>query len=358
MPTPSENGSDTHLKAASSASFDGQSGRWELVEASDLPRISLDESDGSDDQLAGVSGDESIQSGGVGQNIAKDAGASVTTHPLQQTLGESPTTSVPDGTVASLSMSSQLAEPNPVSAGTSADQPKPKLQLQRRQQLEHHLKANPADLDSFLELARIYRDENHPIDARRVLQQALQIFPDDADLLWEFEEATLSRSLQQLREVSELASRLDTAETDRELSRCQQDWAMRRIEVCQSRINRDPSLVHLRVTLGEAMYEAERFDDALDELDPVLRHWELSPSAYLIRGKCLLAMGKDLDAMVAFRACALRRAVVAPLRTRVFALRLLCETADRLGIVLTLAQYRSALQQAEQELAKQAALGK
>ncbi|WP_246114547.1 tetratricopeptide repeat protein [Rubripirellula tenax] len=246
-----------------------------------------------------------------------------------------------------------------VTAGAikTATTEKPKLELKRRQQLEHHLKSNPADLDAFLELSRIYRAENRPMEARRVLQQAIQIFPDEPDLQWELEEATLSRSIQQLREVAELAGRLNTAETDRELNRCQQDWARRRIEVCEARLVRDPSLTHLRVTLAEAKYDAEMYEEAIDDLDIVLGNDEFSPSAYLLRGRCMLAMGKDLDAMVSLRACAMRRAVVAPLRTRVVALRLLCETADRLGIALTLATYRSHLQQAEQELAKQATLG-
>ena len=57
--------------------------------------------------------------------------------------------------------------------------------------------------------------------------------------------------------------------------------------------------------------------------------------------------------MTSLRACALRRSVVAPVRTRIIALRLLCETAERLGVGLTLAHYRQHLQQAESELAKQ-----
>ena len=55
--------------------------------------------------------------------------------------------------------------------------------------------------------------------------------------------------------------------------------------------------------------------------------------------------------MVALRAVAFRRAVVAPLKTRIIALQLLCETAEKIGVGLTLAKYRQHLSQAEQELA-------
>ncbi len=303
---PSSSMDDPGVESTPSASelHNGKPGKWVLVQPADLPRVPIEATSASPEIL----------------------------DPSAEVVGANPSISPP------------IAE-------------KPKLELKRRQQLEHHLRSNPSDLDGFLELARIYRAENKPIEARRVMQQAIQIFPDEPGILWELEEATLSRSIQQLREVSDLAHRLNTAETDRELSRCQQDWAMRRIEVCQARIARDPSLDHLRVTLAEAKYDAGKYDEALEGLEPLLDIDEYSPAAYLIRGRCLLALGNDLDAMVALRVCALRRAVVAPLRTRVIALRLLCDAAERMGVTLTLANYRGHLQQIEQELAKQSAPG-
>lgn len=228
----------------------------------------------------------------------------------------------------------------------------PKLRLERRQQLEHHLKNSPTDLDAYMELGRIYRTDDRPIEAKRILEQARKIFPDEQELLWEYEEAVLARSLQQYREVSDLAERLDTLETDRELKRSQNDWARRRIEVCTARLNRDPNLYQLNIALAEAMYDAEMYEDAITTVDMVLNRDEVSSVAYLIKGRCLLASGNDLQAMVALRAVALRRAVVAPLKTRIIALKLLCETAERLGVALTLKKYRQHLAQAEQELAQ------
>ena len=231
----------------------------------------------------------------------------------------------------------------------------PQVERSRRQELEHHLKASPTDLDAFMELAKIYRVENRPIDARRVLEQAVEIFPDEKELLWEYEEAVLARSLQQLREVTELAGRMNNPETERELKRCQDDWAHRRVEICRSRLNRDPSLMHLRIVLAEALHDAGMHENAIEELEPVLEDDELSPTGYFIQGQCLLSIGKDLEAMSALRAASMRRSNVAPVRLRIAALRLLCETAEKLGVSLTLQQYQQHLQLAEQELAKQAA---
>jgi hypothetical protein len=40
----------------------------------------------------------------------------------------------------------------------------PKLRLERRQQLEHHLKKSPTDLDGYMELGRIYRADDRPLE--------------------------------------------------------------------------------------------------------------------------------------------------------------------------------------------------
>jgi len=245
------------------------------------------------------------------------------------------------------------AEPEPVPAAVIEELAQPKVALNRRQQLEQHLKESPTDRDAFLELGRIYRAENRPADARRILEQAVEIFPDDTTMKWEYEEAILARSLQQLRETMELAQRLGTTETDRDLKRCRDDWANRRMEICRARLGRDPSLTHLRIVMAEALHDAGRHAEAIDELEPVFEHDELSPTAYLIQGQCLLSLDQPIDAIAALRAAALRRAVPAPIRLKIAALRLLCNTAKKLGITLTLQQYQQHLHAAEQDLAIQ-----
>ncbi len=221
----------------------------------------------------------------------------------------------------------------------------------RRQHLEHHVRARPTDLDAYLELARIYRHENRPLEARRVLEQARQIFPEDQRVLWEFEEATLARSLQQLREVHDLAERLRTPEAEHELERARADWARRRIDVCRARLNREPGRVQLRIAIAEAMIDMERYEEALTELAPAQEHDELSCQAHLLRARCLLALGNDAEALPALRAAALRRGVTAPPKIKLAALRLLVDVAERLGLTLTLERYRQQLHQAEQSLA-------
>ncbi|WP_442506678.1 tetratricopeptide repeat protein [Novipirellula sp. SH528] len=234
----------------------------------------------------------------------------------------------------------------------------PKLIRQRRQELEVHLRSCPTDQNAFRELATIYRKEDRPHEAKRVLSEAVRIFPDDPSLLWELEEAKLARSLQQYREVSDLAGRLKTSEMERELKRSREDWAYRRIEVCSARLQRDPSLRHLRLVLAEAYVDSEQNDKAIEVINELVETDEYSPQAYLLKGKCLLSLGRDTEAMTALRAAGLRRTVVGPLPIRLAALRLLCETAERLGIELTLENYRRHLAIVEQDIAKISAAAK
>ncbi|WP_436714792.1 hypothetical protein U8335_18115 [Roseiconus lacunae] len=225
------------------------------------------------------------------------------------------------------------------------------VRLQRRQELEHKLKANPTDLEGYLELAAIYRDEHRPIEAKRLLQQAKQIFPDDEQITWELEEAVLARSLQQLREVSDLAKRVNSADADRELERSRSDWAHRRMEVCRARLERDPSQVNYRLLLAEAKFDAELFDDAFDDAGRLVELDEYSAAAHFLRARCLLSNGKDLEAMKELRAVALRRAVVAPPALRRTALRHLVELSEKLSLPSTGKLYREQLHHVEQAIA-------
>lgn len=223
--------------------------------------------------------------------------------------------------------------------------------LERRQELERYLRDRPADIDSYLELAAIYRDAGRSNEATRVLKQALEVEPEHPLVLWQMEEALLARALQQLRDVREVAQQLHSPEALHELERAQTDWANRRAEVCRSRLARDPSLIHLRVVLAEALRDLGHYDEAIASLQPALEDDTEAPLAYLILGNCLQASGRDLEALAAWRACALRRAVPAPARIRAAALRAAVDIAERHGLGASLPLYRQALQQCEPEAA-------
>jgi tetratricopeptide (TPR) repeat protein len=248
-------------------------------------------------------------------------------------------------------MSTPEADASTTPASPSVDQQRGAVL--RRQQLERTVREGSLDIDLYLELAALHRSEDRPLEARRILQQALQLSKDDPRVLWEFEEATLARSLQQVREVGDLAARLHTPEVDREMKRAQTDWANRRLEVCRARLNRDPTQGHLRLVIAEALYDLGMFKEACEALLPCLQSDATSPAAHLIRGKCLLDMGQDLDALVEFRAVAMRRAVPGPAKMRLTAMRHALEIAQRNHLALSIERYRHGMEAAEHDLAKE-----
>ncbi|MEO1528378.1 MAG: hypothetical protein AAFX06_23395 [Planctomycetota bacterium] len=223
----------------------------------------------------------------------------------------------------------------------------PAVPLERRQALEQRLKSNPTDLDGFLELAAIYRTEQRPLEAKRLLKQAAQVFPDNEDVRFQLEDAILARSRQQLQEVHDLAQRLNSPEADREFERARSDWACRRIEVCQARLLRDPSQVALRLALAEAKFDAELFEDAYSDAEALLENDELFAAARMIRARSLIARGDDLGAMKELRGVAMRRAVPAPASHQIASLKMLCELAERHELDATLQHYQELLTRAE-----------
>lgn len=230
--------------------------------------------------------------------------------------------------------------------------PSAKVTVERRQHLERYLRDRPADIDAYLELANIYRELGRSVEAKRILKTALEIEPDHPTVLWALEEAELARSLQQLRDVREVAEKLSTAEATRELERAKIDWANRRSSVCKARLARDPNNHHLRVVLAEALRELEQCAEAIKVLQPALKCDSEAPLAYLILGNCKQHEGDTLGALSAWRHAALRREVPAPPKIRIPALKSAIAAAESLGLSGTLRIYQQALQLAEQAMAE------
>ena len=235
-----------------------------------------------------------------------------------------------------------------VDEGAAAAQRQPPLE--RRQELERFIKDRPADMEAYLELAAIYRRLGRSVEATRVLKAALEVEPQHPEVLWQLEEATLARALQQLRDVREVAQRVSTPEANRELERAQIDWACRRVDVCRERLVRDPQAHRLRVVLAEALRDLGEFEEALAALAPAMGDDTEGSQASLVAGQCLHALGRKLEALAALRRAATRRAVTAPARLRASAMRLACDLAESLGLNASLEIYRRYLQQAEAEL--------
>src|SRR5690606_11224575 len=108
--------------------------------------------------------------------------------PRLQALSEASTMQIPaedsDGLLGSGDPTHAApSPPSPAQEPTPPDRARP----DRRQQLEQRIRERTVEVDLYLELAAIHRAEDRPLEAKRVLHQALQ-FNEDARVLWHYEE--------------------------------------------------------------------------------------------------------------------------------------------------------------------------
>ncbi|WP_417738206.1 tetratricopeptide repeat protein [Rosistilla oblonga] len=211
--------------------------------------------------------------------------------------------------------------------------------VQRRQTLEHCIRDAPADVEPYLELAQIHRALDKPIEAQKVLEKAVRISGDHPEVLWQLEEAELARSLQRLKEFKELHNKHPTPDVTSDLERAQNEWAIRRAEVCRKRLQRDPSQTNLYIVMAEAMYEMGQFAEAAEALEPALNDPQECSKAHLVRGMCLQATNQPLEALASFRGAALRRAVQPAANIKLAALRHAADLSSRLGLRATCKRY-------------------
>ncbi len=213
----------------------------------------------------------------------------------------------------------------------------------RRQSLERRLKDARTDREAYFELATIYRSEGRSMQASKILKQGCEVFPDDLDLLWEYEEAQLARSIQQLMEVREMATKAKNAAFDQDVERCSTDWANCRVKVCRARLARNHEMQNLRLVLGEALYDLDKPAEAIRELEPLIQNDAYSSAAAYWIGKCHLVLDSDIEAMHWFRMASLRRSVTSPPKVRIAALKILVDLAERHGVTASLEYYKSTL---------------
>lgn len=213
------------------------------------------------------------------------------------------------------------------------------VSVERQQALQHSIRDSSADASPYLELARIFRALNKPYEAQQVLEKAVKVISDDAQLQWELEEAQLARSLQRLVEVRDLHNRHPTPVEAANLENAQTEWANRRKQVCSKRLQRDPTQVGLCVVLAEALSELNQHQEAIAALGPALDDPEHGARANLKRGQCQQATGDDLGALKSFRAAALRRSIKPQATIKLTALRHAADLAIRLGLHATCKRY-------------------
>ena len=100
--------------------------------------------------------------------------------------------------------------------------------------------------------------------------------------------------------------------------------------------------------MAEALREQGNLAEAIEVVEPALANDAEAPMTYLILGNCKNHEGDLLGALAAWRKAAMRRAVPAPAKVKVAALKAALAAAQHLGLTATLPIYEAALKQAEE----------
>lgn len=179
--------------------------------------------------------------------------------------------------------------------------------LERFQTLEHVIRDTPLHVDPYLELARIYLQNSRWVDAKRVLDLAVERFPEDEEVNYLREEAQIARSLQLLSEARKEFEEEPTKLTKENLDRCNVELNVLRESVCRSRLKRHPDQVELNMPLATALENLGNREEAIACLQRAVAEPNLRGLAALQLGQTYERSGKVPQALSAYRRAALFR---------------------------------------------------
>ena len=207
------------------------------------------------------------------------------------------------------------------------------IPLQRFQELEQSIKHAPANTEAYLELGRIYLDQERWNDAKRVLDAGVQYCNDSEPLLLMREDLTLLLANKMLNEAKLLHAQKPTAENRYDLEQAEINMANERIRICSHRFARRPNEKELLIPWAIALRQLARHDEAVDLLRQAAQEPTLRARASLQLGMCLQFLQRPLEALDAFRKASLFRSPPPDPAIRIRALELATAIAEENSLI-------------------------
>jgi tetratricopeptide (TPR) repeat protein len=181
------------------------------------------------------------------------------------------------------------------SAGASAEESEPrpdtplrdKIKLTPRQQLEQSIANNPADVDAYLELAKLHVDEDRLGEAAHVLNKALAASGNQIRVQERAEDVEILRKRQQLS-IAEKRAESDPGESSQELAqRLRDDLNRLELEIFDRRAQRYPNSLEMKFQLGLRLKRAGKTRDAIACFELSQKLAERRAGSALEIGECL-----------------------------------------------------------------------
>ncbi|AMV35532.1 Tetratricopeptide repeat protein [Pirellula sp. SH-Sr6A] len=223
----------------------------------------------------------------------------------------------------------------------------PVIPLVRFQQLEQEIRHAPAVAGPYEELATIYLQTERWTDARRVLDAGIKNCPEHEPIVRMHEDLQLTLATQLLDAAKKEAAQSPSDKARYDLEQAEINLLNERIRVCRDRFARHPDQTEILITLGIALRQSKRFEEAIEVLQVASRELALRARASLQMAMSYQSLGKPLDALSQFRRAALFRSPPPDPKVAMTALELASKLAEEVGLIDSAIYYLS-------ELAKQA----
>ena len=215
----------------------------------------------------------------------------------------------------------------------------PTVALERYQQLERAIRETPLNSEPYLELAKIYFTTERWNDAKRVLEIAVQRFPEDIEAIFLLEESQLRRSDESLAKAQQEHKTEPTQLTEENLQRCHVEFNVLRERIYRERFQRNPQDFQLLIPLAAALDQLNQQEEAIKALKQASQQPGLRTAASLQLGKILQRAGRVPEALSAYRRAATFRIPAAAFEAKREALLAAADLATQAGMVDSTQRY-------------------
>jgi tetratricopeptide (TPR) repeat protein len=187
-------------------------------------------------------------------------------------------------------------------AAAEAAGDQPTILLTRQQELQRTISDNPADIESYVELAELHaRDDRYP-EAERILRGALEASGGELRIREACEDMGLRRARHQVL-IAERRAASDPSEEAQSLSlRMKQELNRQETEVFRARSERYPTVVSWKVELGLRLKRAGNYSEAIKVFQQATGDPRRRGGVHLELGECFQQIKQYKLAMTNYQA--------------------------------------------------------
>ncbi len=168
----------------------------------------------------------------------------------------------------------------------SGDDDGPGLVRTPEEQFEKAIKKDPDDTSNYLQLADLHLSNERFEEAEKILRRALEVSGEQVDIRERLEDVEL-RMLRERTATAERSLKQDASDANKKnLSQLRVTLNKKELEVYRSRSERFPTNLGLRYKLGLRMKRAQKYNEAIKELQEARGDARRKGDVLLALGEC------------------------------------------------------------------------